>query len=131
MEGTRFDALMRAASQTRTRRGVVRSMAAAGLGVGLARIGIGEALAGKKKKKHKKKKKSEQQNTTPLSPLSTPCSESGQCESGLICQPMNAMNGCFASTEQRCCKPEGARCDDGCECCGVSVICNGHYCQSA
>ena len=22
-------------------------------------------------------------------------------------------------------------CDDGCECCGVSVICNGHYCQSA
>jgi hypothetical protein len=27
--------------------------------------------------------------------------------------------------------PQGGRCDYGCECCGLDVICNGHVCQSA
>ena len=59
------------------------------------------------------------------------CSNKDTCSSGLKCKKANSQNSCYAETEKRCCKPIGAKCDDGCDCCGVDVICNGGYCQGA
>lgn len=37
----------------------------------------------------------------------------------------------YEETVKRCCIEEGDPCDQGYECCGVDVICNGGYCQGA
>ena len=98
-------------------REVLKSVAAAGLGLGLARIGLGSASA---KGKNKKKKKA----------VGVRCSKNDQC-GGLQCKVSNSQQSCYPENEKRCCKPIGAKCDDGCECCGIDVICNGGYCQGA
>ncbi len=116
MDITRFDALSRQFGAISTRRSALRTFAAAGLGLGLARGGIETSLA----KKGKKKKK-----------LLARCKKSNQCAGGLKCQKSNSQNSCFDQTQKRCCKPIGAKCDDGCECCGIDVICNGGFCQGA
>jgi hypothetical protein len=91
----------------------MRTLAAGGLGLGLVRIGLKPASAGAKKK------------------LGARCKKSKECKGDLKCKNSNSQNGCYATTEERCCKPIGADCNDGCECCGVDVICNGGYCQGA
>ena len=115
MDSNRFDSLARGLSATDTRRGVVRALAAAGFGLGLARIGLGAESASAKKKKK----------------LGARCKKSNECKGGLQCKKSNSQNSCYAQTEERCCKPIGAKCDDGCECCGIDVICNGGFCQGA
>src|SRR3954449_6377393 len=111
MESTRFDSLSRHLGSTSTRRGTFRGIAAAGLGLGLAGIGIKSAAAKKK--------------------LNARCKKSDECGGGLKCQKSNSQNSCYAKTEKRCCKPVGSDCSDGCDCCGVDVICNGGYCDKA
>lgn len=113
MDSTRFDALSRQLAATSSRRGAIRTMAAGGLSLSLARIGFGTASADDKKKK-----------------LGARCKKSSECKGALKCKKSNSENGCFAKTEERCCKPIGAPCNDGCDCCGVSVICNGGYCDA-
>jgi hypothetical protein len=97
-----------------SRREALRSFAAVGLGLGLTRIGFDAASAAGKKKK-----------------LGTRCKKKAECAGGLQCKTSNSQNGCYAESEKRCCKPVGANCNDGCECCGVDVICNGGFCQKA
>jgi hypothetical protein len=113
MDSTRFDILSRKLAATSSRRGAIRTMAAAGLGLGLARIGLESAEAKKKKN------------------LGARCKKSNECKGGLKCKKSNSQNGCYAKTEERCCKPVGSPCNDGCDCCGVDVICNGGYCDNA
>ena len=117
MDSTRFDHIARELAGPATRRQALRTLAAAGLGLGIARVGLSstEAAKGKGKKKS----------------VTERCKKSDQCGGGLSCKPANSQNSCFATTEKRCCKPVGAKCDDGCECCGVDVICNGGYCDQA
>jgi hypothetical protein len=119
MDSTRFDGITRELAGTSTRRQTLRNLAAAGLGLGIASIGLKSTEAAKGKKKGKKKDVTER------------CKQREQCGSGLQCKPANSQNSCFADTEKRCCKPVGAKCNDGCECCGVDVICNGGYCDQA
>ena len=106
MDSTRFDVMARKLSSTDTRRGMFRTMAAAGLGLGLSSAGLSEALGKKKGKKTE------------------------ECSGKLQCKKANSQNY-YEKTEKRCCIKEGGRCDQGYECCGVDVICNGGYCQSA
>ena len=114
MDINRFDSLVRTLSAGDSRRGAIRALAASGLAVGLTRLGLDRTDAKKKKKK-----------------LGQTCKKSKQCQGSLVCQPTNSQNSCYDTTVKRCCKKLGERCDDGCECCGVDVICNGHICQSA
>ncbi len=116
MDTTRFDAISRELGAPSTRRSAIRTMAAAGLGLGLARRGFEAADA--KKKKGKKKNVTER------------CKKTDQCKGGLQCKIANSQNY-YPETVKRCCKPIGDECDDGFECCGVDVICNGGYCQGA
>ncbi|MEZ4564214.1 MAG: hypothetical protein R2853_15910 [Thermomicrobiales bacterium] len=119
MDSTHFDGIARDLAGSATRRQALRTLAAAGLGLGLARTGLKRTEAARRKGKGKKKGVTER------------CKKSEQCGGGLSCKPANSQNSCFAATEKRCCKPVGAKCDDGCECCGVDVICNGGYCDQA
>jgi hypothetical protein len=112
VESTRFDTFSRELAGSSSRRSAIRTLAAAGLGLGLAGIGLTSAAAGGKKK------------------LGQRCKKSSECKGGLKCKKANSENGCFAKTEERCCKPLGAPCNDGCDCCGVGVICNGGYCDA-
>ena len=119
MDSTRFDGITRDLAGSATRRQTLRTLAAAGLGLGIARLGLSSTEAAKGKGKGKTKGVTER------------CKKSDQCGGGLSCKPANSQNSCFAATEKRCCKPVGAKCDDGCECCGIDVICNGGYCSKA
>jgi hypothetical protein len=109
----RFDGMTRRLSETGSRREMVRTLAAGGLGLGLAGLGLHQAKAGGGKN------------------LGARCKKSNECKGGYQCKKANSQNSCFAKTEKRCCKPIGAKCNDGCECCGVDVICNGGYCDQA
>lgn len=115
MDNIRFDAISREFGATSTRRSAIRTLAAASFGLGLARLGLETATAAKKGKKK----------------LGARCKKSNECQGPLQGKKSNSQNSCYAQTEERCCKPIGAKCDDGCECCGVDVICNGGYCQGA
>ena len=118
MDSARFDGMARTLSATESRRGMFKTMAAAGLGLGLSSIGLGEALGkGKGKKKGNKK-------------VTARCKKSYECSGKLACKKANSQNY-YEETEKRCCIEEGDPCDQGYECCGVDVICNGGYCQSA
>jgi hypothetical protein len=113
MDRNRVDPLGKRLVTSETRRSTLRAMAAGALATGLGGLGLREALA--------KKKKS----------LGARCKKSDECKGKLNCKPTNSQNSCYDATQKRCCKKEGATCNDGCECCGVDVICNGHICQSA
>lgn len=116
MDSTRFDAISRELAGVSTRRSAIRTFAATGLGLGLAKLGVEAADA--RKKKGKKKNVTER------------CKKDEQCKGGLQCKIANSQNY-YPESEKRCCKPIGAKCDQGIECCGVDVICNGGYCQGA
>ena len=118
MDTRNFDGIVRNLNTAGSRRNALMVLAAGGLGLGFL---LAEDAEAKKKKNKRKKKKS----------LAERCKKSDQCGGGLKCELANSQNSCFASTEKLCCKPIGARCDDGCECCGVDVICNGHICSTA
>jgi hypothetical protein len=115
MDGTRFDGMARTFSATDSRRGMFKTMAAAGLGLGLSSVGLGQAL-GKGKKGGKK--------------VTARCKKTEECSGKLVCKKANSQHY-YEETKKRCCIKEGGRCDQGYECCGVDVICNGGYCQSA
>jgi hypothetical protein len=121
MDTTRFDAIARHLAEPTARRAALKTLAATGLAVGLTKVGLRPILTDAKKRKKKGPKK----------PLGERCKKSKTCANGLSCQIANSHVGCFPDSEKRCCKPIGARCDDGCECCGTNVICNGHYCQQS
>ena len=123
MDTSRFDHLARQFAEPGTRRNAIRLGLISGLGIGVAKLGADQALAGKHKHKHKNKKKKKTVSET--------CKKSDQCGGGLSCKAANSQNSCFGSTEKRCCKPVGAPCNDGCECCGTDVICNGGYCDQS
>ena len=116
MENSRFDSLTRTLAATGSRRGAFRTMAAAGVGLGLTRLGLEQSLAAKKKKKKN---------------LGARCGKADECKGNLLCKNSNSQNGCYDQTEKRCCVKEDQPCEDGCDCCGVDVICNGGFCQSA
>ncbi len=116
MVGSRFEPFSRWLATHNTRRTTLRALAAGALAAGLGNLGPRESSA----KKGKKKKI-----------LGARCKKSADCKGSLLCTPSNSQNSCYDLTEKRCCKKEGERCDDGCECCGIDVICNGHFCQSA
>jgi hypothetical protein len=120
MDSTRFDGMARKLSATETRRGMFKTMAAAGLGLGLSSVGLSEALGKGKGKKGKKGNKG----------VTARCKKSDECSGKLRCKKANSQNY-YEETEKRCCIEEGGSCDKGYECCGVDVICNGGYCQSA
>ena len=118
MDGMRFDVVTRSLSATETRRGMFKTMAAAGLGLGLSSVGLSQALGkGKKAKKGKKQ-------------VTDFCKKTEECSGKLQCKKANSQNY-YEETKKRCCIKDGGRCDQGYECCGVDVICNGGYCQSA
>lgn len=116
MDSTHFDGITRDLAGTTTRRQTLRTLAAAGLGLGITSLGLKSSEAAKSKKNKK---------------LGARCKKSKECQSGLQCKKANSQNGCYAESEERCCKPVGAKCNDGCECCGIDVICNGGYCDQA
>jgi hypothetical protein len=120
MDTTRFDALARHLAEPTARRAALKTLAATGLAVGLTRVGLQPAPTDAKKGKNGKKK-----------PLGERCKKSKTCANGLSCQIANSHNGCYPESEKRCCKPIGADCDNGCDCCGIDVICNGGYCQQS
>jgi hypothetical protein len=134
MDGTGFDSLTRNLTTTGSRRGAFRTMAAAGLGLGLTRLDLSEALA--KKKRRKKRKKKVNTSPPPLPPpptqtLGQTCSETSQCIGNLLCQVSNSQQSCYPDNVHRCCVADGLPCDNSCDCCGLDVICNGGYCQGA
>lgn len=115
MDSTHFDGITRDLAGSATRRQTLRTLAAAGLGLGIASIGLKSTEAAKSKNKK----------------LGARCKKSKECQGSLQCKKANSQNSCYAKSEERCCKPVGAKCNDGCECCGIDVICNGGYCDKA
>jgi hypothetical protein len=119
-------------SSTESRRAAVRSLTAASLGLGLTRLGLGDALAGKKHKgKRKKKRKNKNENTKELREQ---CLKTSQCKGDLLCKAANSQQSCPGQEFGTFCCVETdvqAPCEDDCDCCGLDVICNGGYCQSA
>ena len=127
LDSTRFDILTRTLSSTESRREAVRTLTAAGLGLGVTRLGLGTALAGKHKGKRKRKKK----NTKDLR---EECSKTSQCKGDLLCRFANSQQSCPGQeTGKFCCVETDvqAPCEDSCDCCGLDIICNDGYCQSA
>jgi hypothetical protein len=118
MDTRKFDALARELTTGTTRRQACKVIGAGSFGVALTRLGLGDAAA---KQKRKKKK------------LGQTCKKGNECKGDLGCQLTQAdADLCGTDSEaKRCCVPLGGRCDYGCECCGIDVICNGHICQSA
>ena len=112
MDRNRFDIITRELTTTNSRRAALKALTAVGLGLAVARLGSSPAVA--------KGKKS----------LSARCKKSDECKGSLVCQKANAENGCFPATEKRCCVKLGGSCNDGCDCCGVGVICNGGFCKA-
>jgi hypothetical protein len=114
MEHTRFDAITRTLTTTSTRRDTFRALAAAGLGLGALRLGLDQADAkGKGKKK-----------------VTARCHSTDECSGTLQCQKANSQHT-YAKTQKRCCVKEGDPCNDGKDCCGIDVICNGGKCDNA
>jgi hypothetical protein len=111
--------MARTLSATDSRRGMFKTMAAAGLGLGLSSVGLSEAL-GKGKKKGKNGNKQ----------VTARCKKTYECSGHLTCKKANSQHY-YEETKKRCCIEEGGHCDQGYECCGIDVICNGGYCQSA
>jgi hypothetical protein len=133
MDSTRFDKLTRELLAVNSRRGAVRTLAAASLGLGLTRLGATGAGAGKNKNnnKNKKKKNKKPQNTKDLGES---CSHTSQCKGELRCDIAYSQQSCPGQeTGKFCCVQTDvqAKCNDSCDCCGLDVICNGGYCQSA
>lgn len=116
MDSTRFDAISRELAGVATRRSALRTFAATGLGLGLAGVGLKSASA-KKNKKHKKG-------------VGERCKKTEQCKGKLVCKVANSQNY-YPESEKRCCLEIGEQCEDGIDCCGIDVICNGGYCQGA
>lgn len=157
MELERFDELTRAFSGASTRRRFGGLMTALGLGAvaGIGLLGATETQAKKRRKKKKltlclngqtitvgkrqAKKQLRQGATKGACPVDTiglqePCTYDAECIGELVCQVANSQNGNpeRANTPVCCVPPDvQARCDNGSDCCGVSVICNGGYCQSS
>jgi hypothetical protein len=138
MDNGSFDRLARALSGSpsgsMTRRGVARLVGGLAIGGSLpALLGLAQAEAGKHKhKKHKKHKRHKKPVDTTA--LGGACVADRQCQGDLVCQIANSQNGTPERANQPvCCVPVDvhARCNDGTDCCGVSVICNGGYCQSS
>jgi hypothetical protein len=117
MESSRFDAIVRQISRTSNRRQAMTALAAGGLGLGLARLG----LTGSAAKKGKKKKKDN----------GARCKKTAECKGRLVCNVALANEDCYPAAEKRCCVSLGGFCNDSCECCGVGRICNGHVCEVA
>ena len=118
MDSARFDVMARRLSAADTRRGMFKTMAAAGLGLGLSAAGLGQVIGkGKGKKKGGKM-------------VAARCKKTDECSGKLVCKKANSQHS-YEETKKRCCIEEGGRRDQGYECCGVAVICNGGYCQSA
>jgi hypothetical protein len=157
MELEKFDDLTRTFSGTSTRRRFGGLLTALGLGA-VAGLGLFGAAETEAKKRHKKQKvtlclngqtikvgKRQQKKQLRLGatkgacPVDTtglqqPCTYDGQCIGDLVCQVANSQNGNPERANQPvCCVPADvhAPCEDGSDCCGVSVICNGGYCQSS
>ena len=128
MESTRFDAISRVLAGMSSRRDAMRTIAAGGLGLGLGAtaLGLDDALAGKHHRKHKKKKK----KGTDSKVVRQVCTKSYTCQGDLVCQVANSENGCDQAVGKHCCVPLGGDCEDGCDCCGVGVICNGGHCDA-
>ena len=156
MERTTFDELTRTVAGTSTRRRFGGLLTALGLGAvaGLGLLGAAETEAKRHKKKkvtvcrngqtlqvgkRQLKKQLRQGATKGACPVDTtglqqPCTTDGQCIGELVCQVANSQNGNPERANQPvCCVPADvhAPCEDGSDCCGVSVICNGGYCQSS
>lgn len=110
MDDTRFDALSRAVGRNRSRRGVLRTLAATAAAVALGRTAAGPAAA-----------------QTGWLDLGDPCWYDVQCAEGGMCQYI-AQTG-----DDRCCTGEGGRCGGDHMCCG-DLVCgagdmNGAFCQ--
>jgi len=129
MESTRFDAIARVLAGMSSRRSAMRAIAAGGLGLGLGAtaLGLEDALAGKHHRKHKKKKNKKGTDSKVVRDV---CTKSYTCQGDLVCEVANSENGCGQETGKHCCVPLGGPCEDGCDCCGVGVICNGKKCDA-
>src|SRR5687767_6258536 len=133
MDGSAFDRLVRRIGEEGSRRGLLRSAFAATVaGLGAASVlDADDAEAKSCKKKCKKKYKNIDTDTIGLR---QPCTKSSQCVGNLLCEVANSQNSCPGQeTGTFCCVQSEvqAPCDDGCDCCGVDVICNGGFCDNA
>jgi hypothetical protein len=133
LDSARFDELTRGLLSANSRREVVKTIAA-GVGVSVGWLGLQQELTkarGKGKGKKKRRRKKHRHFNTKA--LLESCKTNKECVGDLLCQTANSQNGCPGNVGKVCCAQADvqAPCNDGCDCCGVSVICNGGYCDSA
>jgi hypothetical protein len=118
METRRFDHLVSGLSQTRTRRGALRFLAAA-IGVGAAAPLLAES--GDARRRRRKKKGGS--GGLGLQEICTP--RRSTCAKGLKCGSPTTRHTCSSTVEgveSWCCVPPGGRCTE-CDCCG------DYYCE--
>jgi hypothetical protein len=140
VDSARFDKLTRELLSANSRRDTVKALIAS-LGVGVAWLGGNHRLSaiakkgkGKGKGKGKKKKKKKTDNTIDTKALHQPCTKSSECIGDLLCDVANSQQSCpNQAVGKFCCVQTDAQkhCEDGCDCCGLDVICNGGFCQGA
>lgn len=147
MDGSAFDRLVRRIGEDGSRRSLLRSaVAGAFAGLGMTSLLGGEDAEAKSCKKKcnkknsdsaKKKCKKKCQKNTPSDAdtigLRQPCTSSAQCIGDLLCATANSQNSCPTQAIGTFCCVQSevqAKCNDGCDCCGVSVICNGGFCDN-
>ena len=152
MDSTRFDTLTRDVAAATSRRGLLGSTFAGTLaGLGLAPLlGAEETEAAKsckkkcQKKDNKDARKKCKKKCKPTDTITNPnantkalrqaCTSTEECIGDLLCQGANSQQSCPGQEVGTfCCVPTDvqASCDNGCDCCGLDVICNGGYCDSA
>ena len=119
MENTHFDHFVSRFAEAGTRRGALRFLAAATLGLGsLATVRQEDTEARHKRKKHKGGGGGSTGPTKGLREICTPGVDT--CSSGLNCNTPTARHTCSDTVEgvdTWCCVPPGGSCTE-CDCCG-------------
>jgi hypothetical protein len=117
MQADRLDALARAMTTARSRRGTLGIVLSASLGV----LGVSAAAAGKKPHRKPKKKKSVKPKQ-----LRQPCTRGkDRCAGNLTCDTPTTRHTCSSTVQGAstwCCVPPGGSCTE-CDCCG------DNYCE--
>jgi hypothetical protein len=113
MQADRLDALARAMTTARSRRGTLGIVLSASLGV----LGVSAAAAGKKPHRKPKKRKPKKAAPKQLGQACTPGRDT--CSGGLKCDTPTTRHTCSSSIPRGpwCCVPPGGACSE-CSCCG-------------
>jgi len=124
METTRFDAITSELAATHSRRGALRFLAAAAVGLGSVAVLGHEESAARRRRGGKHGGKGSHSTRKSARQICTPGKDT--CSAGLQCDAPTTRHSCSSTVEgiaAWCCLPPKAVCHTECDCCG------NYYCS--